>query len=81
MLWPGQAMSLKVEEVLDHHRSRYQDVLVFKSSDFGNVLVLDGVIQVNRQATAPHEHLYQTGGTHNSITRSARSATSSVTKR
>ena len=23
-LWPGQAMSLKVKEVLDHHRSKFQ---------------------------------------------------------
>jgi spermidine synthase len=42
-------MSLKVEEVLDHHRSLYQDVLVFKSAAHGNVLVLDGVIQVTER--------------------------------
>lgn len=39
-------MSLEVDEVLDHHRSKYQDVLVFKSKMHGTVLVLDGVIQV-----------------------------------
>ncbi|XP_060073766.1 spermidine synthase-like [Ylistrum balloti] len=44
-LWPGQAMSLQVEEVLFHEKSKYQDVLVFKSKTYGNVLVLDGVIQ------------------------------------
>jgi len=49
VLWPGQAMSLKVEEVLDHHRSEYQDVLVFKSAEYGTVLVLDGVIQVTER--------------------------------
>jgi spermidine synthase len=49
VLWPGQAMSLQVEQVLDHHRSLYQDVLVFKSATFGNVLVLDGVIQVTER--------------------------------
>jgi spermidine synthase len=48
-LWPGQAMSLKVEEVLYHGRSLFQDVLVFRSSDFGTVLVLDGVIQVTER--------------------------------
>jgi len=42
-------MSLEVLEVLDHHRSEYQDVLVFKSKTFGNVLVLDGVIQVTER--------------------------------
>ncbi|XP_033763743.1 spermidine synthase-like [Pecten maximus] len=44
-LWPGQAMSLQVEEVLFKEKSKYQDVLVFKSKTYGNVLVLDGVIQ------------------------------------
>lgn len=44
-LWPGQAMSLKVEEVLYQGKSKYQDILVFKSETYGNVLVLDGVIQ------------------------------------
>ena len=44
-LWPGQAMSLQVEEVLYDKRSKYQDILVFKSTNYGNVLVLDGVIQ------------------------------------
>jgi len=49
VLWPGQAMSLKVNKVLDHHRSLFQDVLVFESSHHGNVLVLDGVIQVTER--------------------------------
>ena len=29
-LWPGQAMSLQVEEVLYHKKSTFQDVMVFK---------------------------------------------------
>lgn len=49
VLWPGQAMSLEVKEVLDHHRSRFQDVLVFRSANHGTVLVLDGVIQVTER--------------------------------
>lgn len=48
-LWPGQAMSLKVEEVLFHGQSEYQDILVFRSSTYGTVLVLDGVIQVTER--------------------------------
>ena len=55
VLWPGQAMSLKVEEVLYHGRSDFQDILVFKSTDYGIVLVLDGVINV----TERDEHSYQ----------------------
>lgn len=29
-MWPGQSMSLQVEEVLHHKKSQYQDILVFK---------------------------------------------------
>ncbi|KAF8880288.1 saccharopine dehydrogenase [Infundibulicybe gibba] len=43
--WPGQAMTLKVTKILHVEKSLYQDVLVFQSETFGNVLVLDGVIQ------------------------------------
>jgi len=63
--WPGQAFSLEVDHILFHERSKFQDVLVFKSflptcsrlllayvltcvfrsKTYGNVLVLDGVIQ------------------------------------
>ncbi|CAE6497076.1 unnamed protein product [Rhizoctonia solani] len=43
--WPGQAMTLKVNRILHVEKSKYQDVLVFESETFGNVLVLDGVIQ------------------------------------
>ena len=38
-------MILKVNQVLHHEKSKYQDVLVFESSDHGVVLVLDNVIQ------------------------------------
>jgi len=55
VMWPGQAMSLKVQEVLFEGRSEFQDVLVFKSTNYGTVLVLDGVIQL----TERDEHAYQ----------------------
>jgi len=48
-LWPGQAMSLKVKKILADHRSKYQDILMFESEKHGNVLVLDGVIQVTER--------------------------------
>ena len=44
-MWPGQAITLKVNQVLHHEKSKYQDVLIFESSDHGTVLVLDNVIQ------------------------------------
>ncbi|CDO74812.1 hypothetical protein BN946_scf185001.g60 [Trametes cinnabarina] len=43
--WRGQAMALKVNRILHVERSKYQDVLVFESDTYGNVLVLDGVVQ------------------------------------
>ncbi|KAL2914711.1 putrescine aminopropyltransferase [Polyrhizophydium stewartii] len=54
-LWPGQAMTLEVKEVLHHEKSLFQDVLVFESTHHGNVLVLDGVIQ----CTERDEFAYQ----------------------
>ena len=53
-------MTLKVNRVLHHEKSKYQDVLVFESSNHGNVLVLDNVIQV----TERDEFAYQEMITH-----------------
>lgn len=38
-------MTLKVNNVLHHEVSKYQDILIFESSDHGIVLVLDDAIQ------------------------------------
>lgn len=38
-------MSIKVRQILHVEQSKYQDVLVFSSETYGNVLVLDGAIQ------------------------------------
>lgn len=38
-------MTLKVNKILHVEKSLFQDVLVFESETYGNVLVLDGVIQ------------------------------------
>ncbi|KAE8143311.1 Spermine/spermidine synthase-domain-containing protein [Aspergillus pseudotamarii] len=59
-MWPGQAMSLKVNQILHHEKSDYQDVLIFESSDYGTVLVLDNVIQ----CTERDEFSYQEMITH-----------------
>lgn len=53
--WPGQCFALKVDEVLFHEKSKYQDVMVFQSTNYGKVLTLDGVIQ----CTERDEHSYQ----------------------
>ena len=54
-MWPGQKMCLEVDEVLENGRSLSQDILMFKSKTYGNVLILDGVIQVTQR----DEHSYQ----------------------
>ena len=51
----GQALSLEVEEVLYDGRSKFQEILVFKSRTFGKCLVLDGCIQ----CTQRDEYCYQ----------------------
>lgn len=43
--WPGIALSLRVKKVLHEEQSQFQKVLVFESTNHGNVLVLDGAIQ------------------------------------
>ncbi|CEP61398.1 spermine synthase LALA0_S03e01970g [Lachancea lanzarotensis] len=53
--FPGQGLELKVEKVLYHSKSVFQDILVFQSATYGNVLVLDGIIQ----ATERDEFAYQ----------------------
>jgi spermidine synthase len=53
-------MTLRVKKVLHHEKSKYQDVLVFESTDYGMVLVLDGAIQV----TERDEFAYQEMITH-----------------
>ncbi|EIE22898.1 spermidine synthase [Coccomyxa subellipsoidea C-169] len=59
-MWPGQGLSLKVEDILFQGRSKFQDVCVFQSPSFGKVLLLDGVIQ----CTERDEFSYQEMITH-----------------
>ncbi|CAF3842064.1 unnamed protein product [Rotaria sordida] len=53
--WPGQEFGLEIDEILHQQRSKYQDILVFKSKTYGNVLVLDNCIQ----CTERDEFVYQ----------------------
>lgn len=59
-MWPGQAMSLRVKEVLAAEQTKYQDLLVFESTDYGKVMVLDGAIQSSER----DEFAYQEMITH-----------------
>ncbi|GJN07675.1 hypothetical protein PR202_ga25523 [Eleusine coracana subsp. coracana] len=56
-MWPGEAHSLKVEKVLFQGKSDYQNVMVFQSSTYGKVLVLDGVIQVTERDECAYQEM------------------------
>ncbi|GFH61440.1 hypothetical protein CTEN210_17916 [Chaetoceros tenuissimus] len=64
-MWPGQKLSIALEgfssdAILYNESSEFQKILVFKSAQHGNVLVLDGVIQL----TENDEFVYQETITH-----------------
>ncbi|KAK4762353.1 hypothetical protein SAY86_008121 [Trapa natans] len=56
-MWPGEAHSLKVEKILFQGKSDYQDVIVFQSSTYGKVLVLDGVIQITERDECAYQEM------------------------
>lgn len=58
--FPGQSFGLEVVCILHHYKSPYQDILVFESATFGNVLVLNGIVQ----CTEKDEFAYQELITH-----------------
>jgi spermidine synthase len=41
--------SYKIKNILYSGKSRYQDILVLESADFGKILVLDGVVQLTER--------------------------------
>ena len=47
--WPGSSLSFNVNKILHYKRSKYQNILVFESKNHGNVLCLDGVLQLNEK--------------------------------
>ena len=57
VMWPGQRFSLKVENVLFEGKSDFQDVLVFQSTHYGRVLVLDGVIQLTERDEMAYQEM------------------------
>lgn len=56
-MWPGEAHSLKVDEVLFKERSLYQEVLVFQSTGYGRVLVLDGIVQLTERDECAYQEM------------------------
>ncbi|XP_008776841.2 spermine synthase-like [Phoenix dactylifera] len=56
-MWPGEAHSLKVEQVLYQGKSEYQEILVFESSVYGKVLVLDGIVQLTDKDECAYQEM------------------------
>ncbi|KAH9620167.1 hypothetical protein KSS87_018255 [Heliosperma pusillum] len=56
-MWPGEAHSMKVEKILFQDRSPYQEVLVFESSSYGKVLVLDGIVQLTEKDECAYQEM------------------------
>ncbi|GJN19485.1 hypothetical protein PR202_gb06767 [Eleusine coracana subsp. coracana] len=56
-MWPGEAHSLKVERILYQGKSPYQEVLVFESSSYGKVLVLDGIVQLTDKDECAYQEM------------------------
>ncbi|CDU17986.1 spermidine synthase [Plasmodium yoelii 17X] len=55
-MWPGQAFSLEIKKIIYQGKSKFQDVIVFDSTTYGRVLILDGVIQLTeKDECAYHE--------------------------
>jgi spermidine synthase len=53
-MWPGVALSIKIEKVLYSKKSKFQQIDLYQTSNFGKMLVLDGIIQL----TEPDEFAY-----------------------
>ncbi|GER35574.1 spermidine synthase [Striga asiatica] len=56
-MWPGEAHSLKVEKVLFKEKSKYQEVMVFQSTAYGKVLVLDGIVQLTEKDECAYQEM------------------------
>ncbi|KAI3950992.1 hypothetical protein MKW98_026446 [Papaver atlanticum] len=56
-MWPGEAHSLKVEKILFKGKSKYQEILVFESSKYGKVLVLDGIVQLTEKDECAYQEM------------------------
>ncbi|EOY20673.1 hypothetical protein QUC31_006975 [Theobroma cacao] len=56
-MWPGQAHFLKVEKVLFEGKSKYQSMMVFQSSGYGKVFVLDGALQLTEKDECSYQEM------------------------
>ncbi|XP_015878235.1 spermine synthase [Ziziphus jujuba] len=56
-MWPGEVHSLEVENILYRGKSEFQEILVFKSSVYGKVLVLDGIVQLTEKDECAYQEM------------------------
>ncbi|KAJ8753005.1 hypothetical protein K2173_008740 [Erythroxylum novogranatense] len=56
-MWPGEAHSLDVKEIIYKGKSEYQEILVFESSAYGKVLVLDGIVQLTESDECAYQEM------------------------
>ncbi|KAL3574818.1 hypothetical protein D5086_022919 [Populus alba] len=56
-MWPGEAHTLEVKEILYKGKSEYQEVLVFESTSYGKVLVLDGIVQLTEKDECAYQEM------------------------
>ncbi|RZC17115.1 Spermidine synthase, partial [Glycine soja] len=56
-LWPGRAHFLKVEKICFQGKSEYQTMLVFQSSTYGKVFVLDGALQLTEKDECAYQEM------------------------
>lgn len=56
-MWPGEAFSLKVKRTILQKRSKFQNIEIFESTNYGKVLVLDGAIQFTERDEASYQEM------------------------
>ncbi|CAN6444430.1 unnamed protein product [Victoria cruziana] len=56
-MWAGEAQSLKVEKILYQGKSKYQEIMVFESTSYGKVLVLDGIVQLSEKDECAYQEI------------------------
>ncbi|KAM2921635.1 hypothetical protein COP2_043350 [Malus domestica] len=57
IIFSSEASSLKVENILYRGKSEFQELLVFESSIYGKVLVLDGLVQPSEKDECAYQEM------------------------
>ncbi|ODV77994.1 spermine synthase [Suhomyces tanzawaensis NRRL Y-17324] len=55
--FPGQSFGLQIDSILYHTQSPFQDILIFHSTSYGNVLVLNGIVQCTERDEFAYQEL------------------------